>query len=193
MAQKSKTDKIAASQSTSPAAAWEHLQKLIGDTQVAMLTTVENDHYLRSRPMMTQSSNEAGVLWFFTEDHDGKAGELELDPRVNLSYSKPESQQYVSVSGLAEVVHDEEKKQALWKPAYKAWFPEGVDAPHLALLKVYIEKAEFWDAPASAWVEVVGFAKALLSGKRYKFSKQNHDTIDLSKNPGLTDAVSSPS
>jgi len=163
--------------------AWEHLQKLIKDVEVAMLTTVSGEDFLRSRPMMTQQSDDDGVLWFFTNDHQAKAQELAEDPRVNVSYSKPADNKFVSVSGLGEVVHDEEKKRKLWKPIYKAWFPEGVDDPHLALLKVYIEKAEYWDAPASTWVEVAGFAKALLTGKPYDASHAEHDTIDLLKNP----------
>ncbi|HYX33314.1 MAG TPA: pyridoxamine 5'-phosphate oxidase family protein [Oligoflexus sp.] len=163
--------------------AWEHLQKLIRDVEVAMLTTVSGEDFLRSRPMMTQETDEDGVLWFFTSDHQAKAQELSDDPRVNVSYSKAAANQFVSVSGLGEVVHDEEKKRKLWKPIYKSWFPDGVDDPHLALLKVYIEKAEYWDAPASTWVEVAGFAKALLTGKPYEHSREEHDTIDLMKNP----------
>jgi general stress protein 26 len=159
--------------------AWQHLQKLIKDVETAMLTTVSGEDFLRSRPMVTQKTDDTGVLWFFTNDHQAKAEELEEDPRVNVSYSNPSANRYVSVSGLGEVVHDEEMKRKLWKPILKAWFPDGVDDPHLSLLKVYIEKAEFWDAPASTWVELAGFAKALLTGKPYEASRQEHDTINL--------------
>lgn len=165
------------------AEAWQRLQKLINDVEIAMLTTVAEEDFLRSRPMMTQQTEDDGVLWFFTNDHQAKAKELAEDPRVNVSYSKIDAQQYVSVSGLGEIVHDAEKKRKLWKPAYKAWFPEGLDDPHLALLKVYIEKAEYWDSPSSKWVELAGFAKALLTGKPYQPSGDAHDSVDLMKNP----------
>jgi hypothetical protein len=95
------------------------------------------------------------------------------------------------VSGLGEVVHDEEKKHKLWKPIYKTWFPDGVDDPHLALLKVYIERAEFWDAPSSKWVELAGFAKALITGKQREASPDEHDTLDLLRNP-LPPSAESP-
>jgi general stress protein 26 len=165
------------------AQAWQNLQRLIKDVETAMLTTVSKEDFLRSRPMMTQHSDDDGVLWFFTNDHHATAQELGDDPRVNVSYSKTDSQQFVSVSGLGEVVHDDDRKRELWKPSYKTWFPDGVDDPHLALLKVYIEKAEYWDAPDSKWVELAGFAKALLTGKPYEASREEHDTIDLLKNP----------
>lgn len=172
--------------------AWQHLQKLIKDVEIAMLTTVAGEDFLRSRPMMTQQTDDDGVLWFFTNDHHAKAQELADDPRVNVSYSKPDAQQFVSVSGLGEVVHDEEKKRKLWKPIYQAWFPDGVDDPHLALLKVYIEKAEYWDTATSKWVELAGFAKALITGKPYESSRDEHDTLDLMKNPLPSSGAETP-
>ena len=50
----------------------------------------------------------------------------------------------------------------------KAWFPKGLDDPELALLKVTVEKAEYWDSPSSAVVHLVGLAKALVTGKHYR-------------------------
>ena len=173
------------------ALAWKHLQVMINDIEIAMLTTVAGEDFLRSRPMMTQRTEDDGVLWFFTNDHHAKAKELAEDPRVNVSYSKLDSQRYVSVSGLGEVVHDEEKKRKLWKPIYKTWFPDGIDDPHLALLKVYIEKAEYWDAPASKWVELAGFAKSLLMGKDYEANHDEHDVVDLMKHPPASTGASS--
>ncbi|HET6646146.1 MAG TPA: pyridoxamine 5'-phosphate oxidase family protein, partial [Pyrinomonadaceae bacterium] len=49
--------------------------------------------------------------------------------------------------------------------ALKAWFPEGVDQPDLALLRVGIEKAEYWDSPSSTVAQVVSFVSAIVSGK----------------------------
>lgn len=152
------------------------LLEMIADIQVAMLTTVEEDGYLRSRPMMTQDTEFDGALWFFSSRHDGKAEDLEKDSRVNLAYAMPDKQRYVSVSGLAEIIQDDAKKKELWKEVYRAWFPKGVDDPSIALLKVYVDKAEYWDAPSSRFVEIVGFAKAVLTGQRYN-PDDSHDKI----------------
>src|SRR5208337_4347672 len=51
---------------------------------------------------------------------------------------------YVSFTGHASVVQDREKMQDLWCPAYRAWFPRGLDDPELALLRVDVERAEYW-------------------------------------------------
>lgn len=130
-----------------------------------MLTTL-NGGALRSRPMSTQEMDAQGALWFFTSDTTHKAEEIEADGRVNVAYSKPSDNTYVSVSGQAEVVKDRAKAKELWNPVLKAWFPQGLDDPHLCLLRVAVEEAEYWDAPNSKIVQLVGFIKAIATGKQ---------------------------
>ena len=144
----------------------ETLRELIKDIRFAMLTTVDEDGSLRSRPMATQSAEFDGELWFFTEASSPKAGEVERDHRVNVSYAAPDDNRYVSVSGTARMVRDRAKAKELWKPALKAWFPEGVDDPNLALLCVQVEKAEYWDSPSSKMIQLAGFLKAVVTGQR---------------------------
>lgn len=133
---------------------------LIKDIRIAMLTTVEEDGHLHSRPMATQEIEFDGDLWFFTGAETGKAYEVQHDQRVNVSFADPNKNSYVSVSGSAQLVHDKEKAKELWQPAHKAFFPEGVDDPNLVLLKIRVEEAEYWDAPHSA----VAKMKILLRG-----------------------------
>ena len=130
-----------------------------------MLTTFSNNK-LRSRPMSTQQVEFDGDLWFFTGDNTNKVEEIEKDNRVNVSYAKPESNTFISVSGTATLVKDRAKIEELWNPIYKAWFPEGLDDPTLALLKVTVEEAEYWDSPSSTFVQVAGFIKALATGQQ---------------------------
>lgn len=141
------------------------LHDLIKDIRFAMLTTVEEDGTLRSRPMATQEFEFDGDLWFFTSADAPKVKEAQHDRHVNVSYSDPHNQKYVSVSGKAELVSDRAKIEELWNPLFKAWFPDGLDDPNLALLKVNVDKAEYWDSPSSKVVRLLGFAKALATGK----------------------------
>jgi general stress protein 26 len=123
------------------------LANKIQSIRVAMMTTEEPDGTLRSRPMATQDREFDGELWFFTLASAPKVGEVEQHRQVNLSYTKPEDNLFVSVSGSAELVHDRQKIRELWKPFYRAWFPKGEDDPDLVLLKVTVHNAEYWDAP----------------------------------------------
>ena len=143
------------------------LKDLIESIDFAMLTTV-NGGQLRSRPMSTQKFEMDGDLWFFTSDQTHKIEEIEQDSRVNVAYAKPEDNVYVSVSGRAELVKDKEKIEELWNPILKAWFPKGLDDPTLALLKISVEEAEYWDSPNSKIVQLYGFVKAMVTGEPAK-------------------------
>lgn len=143
----------------------EKLNLLIKDIEIAMLTTIDRG-VLRSRPMATQETDFDGELWFFTSRQTHKAEEIEKDNRVNVSYSDPEDNRYVSMAGTAELVDDRAKMAELWSPKYLAWFPKAIDDPNLILLKVSVEQAEYWDATSSALVEAFGLLKSLVTGER---------------------------
>lgn len=142
----------------------EKLNSLIKDIKFAMLTTAESDGTLRSRPMATQQSPFDGDLYFFTYGHAPKVEEAQQHRNVNLSYANPDDNAYVSVSGKAELLRDRSKMEELWNPIYKAWFPKGLDEPDIALLKVNVEQAEYWDSTNNKIVQLVGFVKAMVTG-----------------------------
>ena len=141
------------------------LGELIKDIRIAMLTTVDEDGSLRSRPMAASQQVFEGELWFFTGADAPKVEEAKRHRQVNVSFADPEHQNYVSVSGTASLVRDRQKMEELWSPWLRTWFPRGLDEPDLALLKVEVEKAEYWDAAASTMLQLYGVVKAILTGK----------------------------
>ena len=142
-----------------------------------MLTTEDADGVLRSRPMATQRVEFEGDLWFFTSASSKKVREAATHNEVNLSYVDPGSNKYVSVSGSASLVRDPAKARELWNPIYKAWFPKGLEDPILALLKVEVNKAEYWDSPSSTMVQLAGFLKAVATGQTYQPGPGEHGII----------------
>ncbi|PTX20151.1 general stress protein 26 [Pontibacter mucosus] len=149
----------------------ENLDKLISrikDVKIAMMTTVDDDGTLRSRPMKTQQSEADGNLWFFTGYESGKSHEIGHDAHVNLSYANPDDNLYVSVSGRAQVLRDQQKIDQLWSPDLKAWFPNGKEDKNIGLIRVKIEKAEYWDTPSNTMVTLIGIAKAAITGEPSK-------------------------
>lgn len=161
----------------------EKLRDLIQDIRVAMLTTVEEDGSLRSRPMATQKLTQKaefdGELWFFTGAGSEKVQEIRREQHVNVSYADPDDERYVSVSGTALIVHDRAKAEELWSPVLKAWFPQGLDDPDLALLRVKVEKAEYWDSPSGKMVQLLGLVKALATGERYHADPGENEKLEL--------------
>lgn len=141
------------------------LVEKIKDINTAMLSTVEPDGTIRSRPMRHLQADENGIIWFFTGYESGKSHEIKNDSHVNLSYANPDDQLYVSVSGRAQVYRDQQKIDELWNPFMKSWFPEGKEDPNIGILKVTVEQAEYWDSPSSAVVHLYGVVKAALTGE----------------------------
>lgn len=151
---------------------FEKLREMIKEIDLCMLTTVDESDDLHSRPMSLNSDvDEEGNLWFFTSSNSHKASEIERTPNVNVSFIDTRKQHYVSISGMAELVHDKQKIKELWKPVLKAWFPDGPDQPDVALLKVTLRKAEYWDGPSSTIAQAVSFVSAIITGKQVELGE----------------------
>jgi general stress protein 26 len=167
------------SQQQSRAEIIQKLGELIQDIDFAMLTTVDEDGTLRSRPMSTQKTPFNGTLWFFTEAASPKVDEIEQEREVNLGYADPKNQRYVSVSGRARLVRDDAKKRELWSPVYKIYFSSGPEDPNVALLKVDVQKAEYWVSGSNAVGRLIDFAKAMITGDDEQLGE--NEKLDLSR------------
>lgn len=143
------------------------LGQMIKGIEIAMLTTVNNEGLLRSRPMATQEMTEDGTLYFFIDTSSAKVDEIISQNQVNLVYAKQADHRYVSISGRALINKNKQLMKELWKPLLLAWFPEGLEDPNIGLLQVKVEQAEYWDS-AGVVTEIIGFAKAITTGQAYK-------------------------
>lgn len=154
----------------------EKLESLIRSIGIGMLTTEDENGCMRSRPMATLDSplSEDNSLWFFSRSDSGSIHDGEW---VNVSYSDPATNSYVSVSGIIRLVRDKRRSEELWKPIHRAWFPDGVNDPSLVLLQVHIQQAEYWDSPHSKVGEFFGMAKAIAKGEVY--SPGAHERVNL--------------
>ena len=142
------------------------LHEIVKAVDICMLTTVDERGDLHSRPMSNNRDVEFdGDLWFFTYGSSHKVDEVGRVPKVNASFADIDNQLYASLTGQAEVVRDRAKIEELWKPELRAWFPEGVDTPDIALLKVTVGRAEYWDGSQSLVAHAVSFVSSLVSGE----------------------------
>lgn len=156
----------------------ETLAELIKDIRVAMLTTMTPGDLLRSRPMYVASIQLDGSLWFFTDERAAKVDEIDANQQVNVSFADSEQDRYVSISGAAEMVRDDGKGKVLWTPELSRWFPEGPADPHLALLRVDVEEADYWDSQTSAMRRLGGFVRFLVKGDGSTASEKHHAHIE---------------
>lgn len=67
--------------------------------------------------------------------------------------------------------------QELWSEPLRAWFPKGLDDPNIALLKVTVSSAQYWDSPSGLMVVLGGYLKAVTTGKSAEGGE--NETLEL--------------
>jgi len=142
---------------------WDKLGKLIRDIRVALLTTVDLDGHFHARPVQTLQLEGHDTLWFFTDWSSPKVNEMHQDVRVGLGYADPHQHAYVAVSGRSTLLRDPQKAKELWGIEQRAYYPDGPQDRRLALLRVRIERAEYWVAPGPVSY-LLAAAKAAVTG-----------------------------
>lgn len=138
------------------------LCQLIQHLTVTMLTTIDDNGMLVSRPMSPLLLDSSGALWFFTDLRSGKVNQLES---INLNFIDSTRATYVSIAGSGEIITERTYIDRLWTPFAKPWFPEGPDSSNLALLKFVPDMAEYWDSSHSRMVRILALAASVVAGK----------------------------
>lgn len=139
--------------------------ELIKDIRITMMTTVASDGSFDSRPMATQKTDTFdGTVWFLTRHESGKVQEIREDAHVSLIYADPSNSKYVSAKGRARVSRDRGKIHEIWNPMYKAWFPDGEDDPQIAVLRVDLTEAQYWEASSSKLIVGIKYLAAAVTG-----------------------------
>jgi general stress protein 26 len=120
-----------------------YIQKIIDIGDVAMLVSRSDYGVLKSRPMETVGINNDGDIYFFTILSSELMRELTGNSQVNLSFTK-EDHDYISVSGVTQVIKKKTDLVRFWNSRYEQWIPDGLDNPSIILLKVSLVSAEHW-------------------------------------------------
>jgi len=141
------------------------LRALIGEGSVAMVTATDRRFMPASRPLLTQGLDDDGVLWFFVPSDGSLALDIDGNPRVSATYSDTARRVYVSLSGYARLFYDPEQIFALWDERVETWFSEGPLDPRLALLRIDVDHAEYWDERSRRRIRLLALAHAALRGE----------------------------
>lgn len=137
-----------------------HVAELIEAIPVAMLTNVDAEGELASRPMYALTMDRDGAIWFFADLRSAKVENLRT---VNLGFSDAAHGTYVSLTGHGEIDVDRAHIERLWTPLARPWFRDGPDSKDLCLLKFVPAAAAFWDAPSSRMVRAFGLLASMVS------------------------------
>lgn len=156
----------------------EKIGDLLKGADIVMMTTLDEDDRLVSRPMSLLKMDIEGGLWLFSNLHSQKLNQID---RINLSLSNEEGSRYVSIAGHGEISHDRALMRELWSPFMKPWFPEGVESPDLALLKVTPQTVEYWDSTDSKMVRMFAVAASVIACKPIGMGE--HGKLSLLESP----------
>lgn len=122
----------------------EKLKELTSKCKVSMLGTFE-EMRVHFRPMAHVDVDDMGNLWFFTSMDSEKATQVNNNPNVYLTYACEGESTYLSVEGIASVSNiNRDRMKELFSPMLRAWFPEGLDDPNLALMIVHPLEIDYW-------------------------------------------------
>ena|SRR5690242_15832110 len=107
------------------------IKEFLDDIKVCMFCTNVTDMPFRTRPMSTLDVDDEGNLWFFSSKASDKNDEIKNDDTVQLLYAKNSDSHFLTITGKAQIVNDQKKKEELWNPIAKTWFPGGKEDPDL--------------------------------------------------------------
>ncbi len=145
----------------------EKIFEMLREFESVMLVTVGAEGRIEGRPMQVVDIDErTGNLWFFTGLDTRKVHEIGDNAHVAV-VCQDDRRAYLTISGIAMIVHEPARVRELWREPFRTWFPEGPEDPRLRLLVVEPRAAEYWDNRGVNKLEYLfEAARAYASGDR---------------------------
>jgi general stress protein 26 len=144
-----------------PASERQRVRALIQQAGVAVLITIDERAAPIGRPMLPLFLDNDPCIYFLTHQHSRKVGHVTARPQVGLTIVGPGS--YVVVTGTAAASREQGLIRRLWKPTYRAWFPDGKDDREATALRVTVDRVDYWEPPRSRLIRVVQAVKAVVT------------------------------
>ncbi len=152
----------------------EKIAELVKGIRICMMSTIDAEGRMISRPMATQDVTFAGTIWFLTRSTSGKVEDLEQNSKVTLDFADPSNSKYITLRGHASVTRDQAKIDELWNPMHKAWFPQGKDDPEIAVVRVDVAEGDYWEANSSQLIMRIRYLAAAVSGGSVPVGESGH-------------------
>ncbi len=150
----------------------EKLKELTSRCKVSMLGTFE-EMRVHFRPMAHVDVDDMGNLWFFTSMDSEKTTQINNNPNVYLTYACENDNTYLSVEGIASVSNiNRERMKELFTPTLRAWFPDGLDDPSLALMIVHPLEIDYWTNNENKILTYFKMLSSAVAGTRVTIGEQ---------------------
>ncbi len=153
----------------------KRVRKSLERAGFAMFVTLDNQGTPNGRPMLPLWLPRDPSIYFLTHQDSRKVAEIAERPRVVLTMISDHS--YFVVLGAAYVSRDPALIRRLWHPSYRAWFPAGKDDRGATVVRVVVDRVNYWDPPRSQVLRVVQAAWALVTGSAVETPMKTIDRL----------------
>lgn len=156
----------------------EHLVKILSDFDTAMLVTHSESLGIHARPMNIADLADSGDVTLVTSADTPKADEILADGAAALTFQA--EKRFAVLNGWATLERDTAKIEKLWKPAWKAWFPEGKNDPRIRLIQFATDNAEYWDNAGGKGIKyILRVVSAVAKGTTPQTDADQHAKLTL--------------
>ncbi len=99
-----------------------------------------------AQPMTAFREEETGTIWFFTRDDTDMAREVAGGAQdAMFHYGSKDQNVWACIAGtLSHQGHDRAIIDRYWNPVLAAWYPDGKDDAHIAILRFDAEDGRVW-------------------------------------------------
>lgn len=140
----------------------QKVRRLIERAGIAMFMTLDPHGDHAGRPMLPLLLDNDPRVYFLTHQGSRKVAHVTARPQVGLTISDT-SGCYLSIVGRASISRDAKLVERLWRPTYRAWFPDGKGDREAAVLCVAVDRIDYWEPPRSRITRVFQAARAVVT------------------------------
>jgi general stress protein 26 len=153
-------------QDLSNEAAIKKLRELVDKTKTCFFDTGHPSEQSNGvRPMSVQEIDEQGNLWFLSASDSHKNQEIQIDHQVKLFFQGSAHDDFMYLTGKAEIIEDRNKIEELWEPVMKTWFTEGKNDPRITVIKFVPEEGYYWDTKHGKAIAFLKMLTGAATGK----------------------------
>ncbi len=122
-----------------------------------------------STPMKTRLVDDEGSIWFIGKKQNVENPVLQNKSNVTLLYQDHSKQQYLSLNGVATVVHyDITGSPELMNPVTTAWLEEAETNTDAMLIKITPEEGHYWDNNNGRCISLLKIALSAITGSKFE-------------------------
>ncbi len=122
----------------------KNLLKVLHSNRTGMLMTRSPEGRIAGRPMGLARIDDDGTIYMTTGVDTPKAEELLRDPTASVTVQGQDG--FAIIEGEATLSRDRALIDELWKPDWKAWYPEGKDDPSIVIIVCKPIEGTYWSA-----------------------------------------------